>query len=96
MDQGELVVLECEQCGGLGCDKCNQRGEYVLEGCPKKAVQEIVTAVNLCGHADKGHLPVAGGILDQSAWFISFWERFSSEVARIDRERIEKQKRRGR
>jgi hypothetical protein len=39
-------------------------------------------------HAEKGMFPVAGGLLDQSAWFIDLWSSLNSEQARIDAERM--------
>lgn len=36
------------------------------------------------------HLPTAGGLLDQSAWFIDLWQTMNSEQALIDAERIER------
>lgn len=38
-------------------------------------------------HAEKGILPVAGGLLDQSAWFVSVWSMLMNEQNAIDAER---------
>ena len=34
------------------------------------------------------HLPQAGGILDQSAWFIELWTTLNNEQAKIDTEKM--------
>jgi hypothetical protein len=41
--------------------------------------------------AIKGLLPIAGGTLDQSAWFIDLMQTLESEQNRIDNERAAKQ-----
>jgi hypothetical protein len=37
---------------------------------------------------DRLRVEVAGGLLDQSAWFIDLWSSLNSEQARIDAERM--------
>jgi hypothetical protein len=56
--------------------------------CAKRYVgSELVKAINLASLADK-HLPAAGGILDQSAWFVDLWTTIQNEQNKIDAERI--------
>ena len=38
-------------------------------------------------YADKGVMPVGGGLLDQSEWFIDLWSTVTAEQNAIDRER---------
>lgn len=53
----------------------------------------MTTAINLAGYASKGHLPVAGGLLDQSAWFVDVWSTLESDQSRIDAEQAERRRR---
>ena len=39
-------------------------------------------ALALIDMADKGHLPVTGGVMDQSAWFIEAYRYYASEYER--------------
>jgi hypothetical protein len=48
--------------------------------------QEITDAVNLAVHAEKGHLPVAGGVLDQSKWFVAAWDALNADEDKITAE----------
>lgn len=43
--------------------------------------------MNFASHADNGYLPSGGGILDQSAWFVSLWNTLTAEQSKIDNER---------
>jgi hypothetical protein len=62
-----------------------------LQECPRRWIdQRIVEACNLAGIASKGLLPVSGGVLDQSAWFVSVWQMLESEQNRIDQERAKR------
>ncbi|MEM7559737.1 MAG: hypothetical protein AAF394_11495 [Planctomycetota bacterium] len=40
--------------------------------------------------AQKGVFPLAGGGLDQSAWFIEAWNRLEHDVARIREEQAKR------
>jgi hypothetical protein len=84
--------MECPACGGEGCEECDHTGSWSVKGCPREFVQPIVMAANLSTHASKGMLPVQGGTLDQSAWFMDFWQRLESDTAKIDRDRIERER----
>ena len=52
--------------------------------------QEIVVAINMSTLSDKGLLPVSGGLLDQSSWFMELMHAMSSECSKIDAERAER------
>ena len=39
--------------------------------------------------AEKGFLPISGGLLDQSAWFLDLRAAMTNEQNKIDAERIE-------
>lgn len=47
--------------------------------------------VNLATLALKGSYPVAGGTLDQSAWFVNAMQTLDSDINRIDNERHRRQ-----
>jgi hypothetical protein len=49
----------------------------------------MIRAINLAAAADR-HLPQAGGLLDQSAWFVDLWTMLQSEQNKIDADRIER------
>jgi hypothetical protein len=38
--------------------------------------------LSLIDMADKGHLPVTGGVMEQSAWFIAAYRYYSSDMDR--------------
>jgi hypothetical protein len=43
--------------------------------------------INIATHASKGFLPVSGGLLDQSNWFMQLWSALDSDHAKLDSER---------
>jgi hypothetical protein len=47
----------------------------------------IAGAVNLASWANKVHLPLAGGVLDQDAWFMSAWSAFENDVSKIEEDK---------
>lgn len=78
--------MTCTICEGAGCDECKQTGNMLITECGRKATRHLVSAVNMAMHAAKGTLPVAGGILDQSAWFVALWNAFDNDMAMIRKE----------
>jgi len=62
---------QCTFCEGYGCDECEQRGSISLVGCPNELCRSLYSTVQLIDLFRKGVMPIAGGVLDQSAWFIS-------------------------
>lgn len=65
-----------------------------IDACPRAYVgHDITDAVNMAGMCRNGIMPIPGGLLDQSAWFVDLWQRMDSERAKIDAERIERMKR---
>ena len=90
--------MDCEESGkaddGHQCDACGGRGYVEIQGCPRKSVGwEMTQAINLASYASKGFLPVAGGILDQSAWFVDVWTTLDGEQNKIDAEMAERRNR---
>lgn len=73
-------------CGGIG--------SIDLPGCPRDYVGcELTDAINLASFAGKGAMPVSGGLLDQSAWFVDLWQTLESDQNRIDTEKAQDRKR---
>lgn len=83
------IEIECPECDGHadGCDHCRE-GFVQIQGCPQKFCSDVVEAVQLFDLYEKGLPPIAGGALDQSAWFIDAFSRFRYEEAAIKVERI--------
>jgi len=79
--------IECPSCDGLGCNECNN-GEFAIEGCPNKFCSSVVTAIDLIDLYAKGLPPISGGVLDQSASFISAARYLENEERRIKNERV--------
>lgn len=50
---------------------------------------ELTHAINMAGMCGGGDWPIAGGLLDQSAWFLSLKHELDIEVARIQSEEME-------
>lgn len=67
-DQTPLEI-ECPSCNGCGCDDCKQ-GMVKIEGCPQTYIRQVIPVVKLKELFNQGLPPVAGGVLDQSAWFM--------------------------
>ena len=99
--QGEL----CRGCGRECIDKPTDLGSleiqdvsdpsktWSLTQCPRQFTAEIVDAVNLAQIAER-HLPIAGGILDQSAWWVDCYMALKSDMNQIETDRLERERRR--
>ena len=66
---------------------------WKLAECPRQYVADIVDAVNLSQLADS-HLPVSGGMLDQSAWWLSCFMALKSDMNQIENDKIDRERRR--
>jgi hypothetical protein len=81
------VSIACSSCNEAGCDECGQTGYIELTGCPKEMIDRgLLRAIRMADLMKQGLPPVAGGVLDQSAWFVSFYECFRSEQNRAEAE----------
>ena len=81
------VSIACSSCNEAGCDECGQSGYVELTGCPKEMIDRgLLRAIRMANLMKQGLPPVAGGVLDQSAWFVSFYEVFRSEQNRAEAE----------
>ena len=66
----EPIEVDCPQCGGDGCQACDD-GTFKVIGCPNKFCRDVSGTIELIELFKKGLPPVAGGSLDQAAWFIA-------------------------
>lgn len=74
-------------CQGHGCDGCDD-GYVRIQGCPTRFCSSIAEVVDLIDMANKGHMPVSGGVLDQSAGFVEAVQQFNNEMARVRNEQL--------
>jgi len=65
------------------CRSCGGSGEILIKQCPQELLPRgIHEFVKLARFADKGHLPVSGGVIDQTRSFSDSLGFFQSEEAR--------------
>ena len=83
-DSGQKRI-ECVECHGKGCDNCDS-GHTVVDGCNQIGAAPMVESVRMFELADKGHLPITGGLLDQSAWFVEAYRFYAADVDKIKAE----------
>jgi hypothetical protein len=56
--------------------------------CGRQYVDGYLTrAINMTTHSERGLMPIAGGLLDQSAWYLDLLNTVNAEQSRIDAER---------
>jgi hypothetical protein len=85
------VSIACPTCEEAGCDDCGGSGYFEVTDCPKSLIdRETLRAIRMADLMRQGLPPVAGGVLDQSAWFVSFYELFRSEQIRAENEAIKR------
>jgi hypothetical protein len=81
--------IECAECGGSGCEHCSE-GWYMIDQCPSKYIgQELISDIQIVA-ASEQHLPVSGGLLDQSAWWFELRQLLRSEEHRITEEQMKR------
>lgn len=67
------------------CAECSGEGLFHLVGCPAEFVTaDVWEAIRLTRFAERGHLPVAGGVLDQTAVWSDAMRFIQSEDREID------------
>lgn len=80
--------MTCPICDGRGCDACD--GGDFQPGCPHLFVNDVLDVVEMAAMSAEGMLPIAGGIVDQSAWFMRFRALLATEANHILEERWER------
>lgn len=81
--------IECPECGGHGCNECDD-GWFTVSECPSKFIGQQMISDILVTAACEHHLPVAGGLLDQSAWWFELRQRLQSEEHKITEEQMKR------
>jgi hypothetical protein len=78
----EPLVVACPTCDEQGCGDCNGEGFFYVRGCPKQEIDlELYHVIKLADYLESGLPPVAGGSLNQAAWFMDFSRLLRSEVS---------------
>jgi hypothetical protein len=67
--------VACPVCDDVGCIECDKRGRFEITECYQRYCQGIADAIRLADLFKKGLAPIAGGVLDQAAWFVDFAEQ---------------------
>lgn len=71
----------CVACDGRGCSECGDTGVWRVTECPHEMVDAAtVEALTMVETARDGHLPVAGGVLDQTEWFQQAFRYVAGEM----------------
>ena len=83
----DRAEIQCPSCNGLGCKECDD-GYFEIDGCPNTYCSGTIDAIDLFDLFEKGLPPVTGGVLDQSASFISGSQYFGNEERRVRNERV--------
>ena len=82
------IIFECPECGGKGCDKCDD-GKWNLNECPRRFLDEpAIETLAFARFARDGSWPVAGGMLNQTEWFTDACRLVWSEQSIIESEAI--------
>lgn len=84
----ERILVTCPVCEGTGCDACD--GGDFRPGCPVRFVGDVVNVIEMAAMSVDGMLPVSGGLLDQSSWFMRFRTQLINETAAIREEQWER------
>lgn len=79
------VEVECPACAGDGCTECSD-GYFEIKECPSKFIGQALIADIGVVTASEHHLPCAGGMLDQSAWWFELRQNLRSEESKIQDE----------
>lgn len=83
-------MIECPACDGYGCEQCDG-GRFEVD-CPKQFCQSMVEEINIASCAISGFLPVSGGVLDQTSWFVDLWQTLVLERDKIEAEAMKRGK----
>jgi hypothetical protein len=94
----QLEAIACVTCHHKDCDGSQGfkpfsfEGE-ALKGCPLPMItQESATLIGQWPHYDKGYLPGAGGILDQTAIYVEGMTIINSEIMKHREEKAEEER----
>lgn len=66
------------------CETCLGMGRIEISNCPKRIVDsEMVEVLELADLMKDGLPPIAGGVLDQAAWFVNAAQYHWQECNRV-------------
>lgn len=88
--RNEPLMIACPCCDEYGCEDCSWQGYYYIDTCPKQTIDlPLYYAAKLANYFEKGMLPVAGGTLNQAAWFLDFANllKYETDLAESARNR---------
>lgn len=89
VSEQQPAEIECPICDGDGCEEC-RNGYFELTECPSKFIgQELIQDIQIVSSSEH-HLPVSGGLLDQSAWWFSLKELLKREENLIQNEQAKR------
>ena len=94
-----MAGIACKTCHHKDCDGSKQISRFkfedeVIEQCPLTMItHESALLISQYPHYDKGYLPVAGGILDQTAVYVQAMAIISSEINQHREETAEQERR---
>ena len=84
--ENPIFDVDCVRCGGTDqkCKICKGSGIETFYRCPVKLVtNDTVMIMKYYNFFKKGHLPVTGGLLNQTAVFLESIEFIDQEVKRL-------------
>lgn len=85
------MVIDCPECSGLGCERCEKKGRTEYKECPQKMLdRQTKEVVKHSEWMDRGFLPSIGGTLDQSASLMEQCQFYHEEKNRVEAERYKK------
>ena len=68
---GGAIQVACPSCNENGCGHCDDLGFFKVDCCPQEFIgRDLIGFVKFCDFAKRGTMPIAGGMLDQTNWFI--------------------------
>ena len=86
----QSAEIECPVCDGDGCEECVD-GWFTVSECPARFIgSELIQDIQVISSSEH-HLPVAGGILDQSAWWFELKETLRREERRVQEDQQRRQ-----
>jgi len=97
-----LQDIACATCRHRDCDGSKKNSWFIFEDeelnkCPLPLLtQKSFVLISQYPHYDKGYLPVAGGMLDQTSIFVEGMAIISSELSKHQEEEAESRRRKGR
>lgn len=65
-----------------------------MNECPQKFIgNELIEDINTVDACQNGVMPVGGGLMDQSVYYLELTSRLRNERAKIEREQAERRRR---